>query len=168
MKSYAFQVVRDADLEIREDEAGDLLQTIEQSLARRRFGSVSQMTVAKDMPEHIQELLIQNLEIEPADVYPTEGTLGMSDIIALYDLELPQLKDPPFRPYTPPALKSGSDIFAAIKAHDIVLHHPYDSFSPVIDFLQQAANDPDVLAIKQTIYRVGKDSPILDPRRCRG
>ncbi|MEP6754398.1 MAG: polyphosphate kinase 1 [Chthonomonadales bacterium] len=161
LKSYAFQVVRDADLEIREDEAGDLLQTIEQSLARRRFGSVSQMTVAADMPEDIRELLVQNLEIEMSDVYQIDGTLGMSDLMSIYDLELPQHKDPPFRPRVPAALHTGADIFGAIRAHDIVLHHPYDSFTPVIDFLEHAANDPDVLAIKQTIYRVGKDSPIL-------
>lgn len=162
LKSYPFHVVRDADLEIREDEAGDLLQTIEQSLARRRFGSVTQLTVSSDMPEDIQDLLVHNLEIEKSDVYPADGTLAMSSLMALYDLELPRLKDPPFRPHVPAALRSGTDIFASIRAHDIILHHPYDSFSPVTEFVEVAAADPDVLAIKQTIYRVGRNSPIVE------
>jgi polyphosphate kinase len=159
--SYPFRVIRDADLEIREDEAGDLLQTIEQSLARRRFGAVSQLVVSADMPEAIRELLVHNLEISRNEVYPVEGPLGMSDLMALTSLDLPQHKDPPFRPRIPPSLRHGMDVFSSIRHHDILLHHPYDSFAPVVEFLQRAASDPDVLAIKMTIYRVGKNSPIV-------
>jgi polyphosphate kinase len=161
LQSFPFRVVRDADLEIREDEAGDLLQTIELSLSRRRFGFVTRLAVTPEMPEHIRGLLIHNLEIEPEDVYVVDGPLGLSDLMALYDLDAPHLKDPPFRPRIPAALRAEPDIFASIRKQDILLHHPYDSFQPVIEFVQTAAADPDVLAIKQTIYRVGKNSPIV-------
>jgi polyphosphate kinase len=161
VQSYPFRVIRDADLEIREDEAGDLLQTIEESLSRRRFGFVTQLSVGADMPEHIQQLLLHNLEIDEEDVYPGTDVLGMSELLALYDLDLPHLKDPSFRPYVPPTLRPGADLFASIRAHDILLHRPYDSFEPVVELVRAAAADPDVLAIKQTIYRVGKDSPII-------
>ncbi|NWJ48115.1 MAG: polyphosphate kinase 1 [Chloroflexi bacterium] len=162
VNSYAFRVVRDADIEIRQDEAGDLLQTVEESLARRRFGSVTQLLVDAHTPDSIKSILSSNLEIESDYVYPTEGPLGLADLMSLYELEIPGLKDPPFRPRVPSSLRSGTDIFASIRAHDILLHHPYDSFTPVIDFLNAAANDPDVLAIKQTIYRVGSNSPIVE------
>ena len=159
--SYPFRVVRDADLEIRADEAGDLLRTIEQSLARRRFGNVTQLIVDEDMPEPVRNLLVHNLEIEDTDVYTAEDALGLSDLMALYDLDLPHLKDQPFRPRVPGALKTGKDVFSSIRAHDVILHHPYDSFGPVVDMVETAADDPDVLAIKMTIYRVGKNSPIV-------
>lgn len=161
LQSYAFRVIRDADLEIREDEAGDLLQTIEMSLARRRFGSVTQLTVSDDMPEYIQALLLHNLEVEDADLYTARGHLGLGDLMALYDLELSHLKDPPFRVKYPTALRAGTDIWSSIRQNDIVLHHPYHSFSPVVEFVKTAAADPDVLAIKMTIYRVGRNSPII-------
>lgn len=161
VQSFPFRVLRDADLEIREDEADDLLRTIEQSLIRRRFGSVVRLTVARDTPQHVRGLLMKNLEIDPVDLYEEEGPLGLSDLMALYDLDLPALKDPPFRPHVPASLR-GSDIFAAIRARDILLHLPYDSFAPVVEFVRAAAADPDVLAIKQTIYRVGRNSPIIE------
>jgi polyphosphate kinase len=161
LQSYAFRVIRDADLEIREDEAGDLLQTIESSLARRRFGSVTKLSVSEDMPEHIQAMLLHNLEAEDADLYADRGRMGMGDLIALYDLELPQLKDAPFRVKHPATLRAGTDIWSSIRANDILLHHPYHSFTPVVEFVRAAAADPDVLAIKTTIYRVGKNSPIV-------
>ncbi len=161
VQSYPFRVVRDADLEIREDEAGDLLQTIETSLARRRFGDVSRLVVAGQTPEHIRSLLRQNLGIEEEDLYTADGPLGLSDLMPLYDLDLPQFKDPVFRPRVPAEITAGSDVFASIRAGDILLHHPYDSFTPVTEFVRAAAADPDVLAIKQTIYRVGSNSPII-------
>ncbi|HEX2912742.1 MAG TPA: polyphosphate kinase 1 [Chloroflexia bacterium] len=162
IKSYPFRVIRDADLEIREDEAGDLLQTIEASLNRRRFGEVVYLSVNKNMPEHIRTLLMTNMEIEAEDVYPSEGPLGLSDLIQLYELDLPRLKDPSFRPRTPGPLRSSNNIFKVLRSQDVLLHHPYDSFAPVIDFIQAAASDPEVLAIKQTIYRVGSNSPIVE------
>jgi len=160
--SYPFRVIRDADLEIREDEAGDLLQSIEESLVRRRFGSVSQLVVAEKMPPNIRELLRENLEIEPEHVYSMGGPLGMSDILNLYDVPAPALKDKPFQPRVPAAIRFGTDVFAAIREQDILLHHPFDSFTPVVDFIRTAAEDPDVLAIKQTIYRAGSNSPIIE------
>jgi polyphosphate kinase len=159
--SCPFRVVRDADLEIRFDEAEDLLETIEQSLAQRKFGSVSQLTVGSDMPAEIHDLLVQNLEITHEDLYPSSVSLGLADLMALYDLDLPHLKDPPYRPRVPAALRSGADLFAGIRAHDILIHHPYDSFTPVIDLIEAAARDPNVLAIKMTIYRVGSRSPVV-------
>jgi len=160
--SYAFRVIRDADLEIREDEAGDLLQTIERSLVRRRFGSVTRLEIDSRMPAHIRQLLLNNLEARTEDVYEASGPLGLSDLMGLCDLDRPDLKDRPFLPVVPPAFRSARDVFAAIRAGDILLHHPYDSFDPVVEFVRAAADDPDVLAIKQTIYRVGSKSPIVD------
>jgi polyphosphate kinase len=162
IESYPFRVIRDADLEIREDEAGDLLQSIEQSLQRRRFGSVVYLSVQSKMPDHIKSLLQSNLEIGPNDVYSVEGTLGLSDLMSLYDLELPGLKDLPFRPRTPNILRNPSNIFNVLQSQDILLHHPYDDFTPVVDFINTAATDKDVLAIKQAIYRVGSNSPIVE------
>ncbi len=160
--SYSFRVIRDADLEIREDEAGDLLQSIEESLVRRRFGSVSQLVVTDKMPLKIREMLRENLEIGPEHVYTVDGPLGMSDLINLYDVPAPALKDRPFQPRVPASLRTGSDLFAAIREQDILLHHPFDSFTPVVDFVRAAAEDPNVLAIKQTIYRAGVNSPIIE------
>ncbi len=158
-KSYAFRVVRDADFEIREDEAGDLLQSIERGLIRRRFGSVSQLEVSADLPTEIEELLVRNLQIDRRDVYRSEGVLGLSCLMDLMALDRPDLKDKPFRPRVPSSLRG--DVFAAIRERDILIHHPFDSFAPVVEFVQAAANDPDVLAIKQTIYRVGSDAPVV-------
>jgi polyphosphate kinase len=161
-KAHPFRVIRDADLEIREDEAGDLLQTIEKSLQRRRFGDVTQVVIEPEMPEKMRNWLVQNLEIRPDDIYENQGSLGLGDIMSLYGLDFPHLKDEPFRPRLTGQLRSREDIFRAIRANDILLHHPYDSFHPIIDFINAAANDPDVLAIKQTIYRVGSNSPIVE------
>lgn len=162
IKSYPFRVIRDADLEIREDEAGDLLQTIRNSLERRRFGDAVHLTVDSEMPMPIQDLLMKNLELDPTDVYPQEGALGLSALWQIYELNYPELKDRPFRPHIAPILRNAPNIFRVIHNHDILLHHPYDSFSPIVDFIQQAANDPEVLAIKQAIYRVGSNSPIVE------
>ncbi|MCC6728530.1 MAG: polyphosphate kinase 1 [Chthonomonadales bacterium] len=159
--SHAFRVIRDADLEIREDEAGDLLQTIEQSLVRRRFGSVAMLVVDTSMPREVRSLLTANLQVEARDVYDQPGPLGLSDLIALHGLPRPDLLDRPFTPRVPRALRRHEDVFAAVRASDVLLHHPYDSFEPVVQFVRAAANDPDVLAIKQTIYRVGSNSPIV-------
>lgn len=162
LKSYPFRVIRDADLEIREDEAGDLLQAIQASLSRQRFGDVVFLSVEKGMPENIRALLMANLEIDLEDIYPVDGPMGLSDLMQLYDLDAPRLKDPPFRPRTLNLLQNTSSIFRVLKTQDIVLHHPFDSFSTVVDFIQAAATDPEVLAIKQTIYRVGSNSPIVE------
>jgi polyphosphate kinase len=157
-----FRITRDADIEIEEDEAGDLLKTVEQQVRNRRFGFGVRLEIAAGMSPHMVKLLRHSLEMEEQDVYTIDGPLNIPDLMALYKLDLPQLKDEPFSPTTPTALRSGENIFDAIRHQDILLHHPYESFAPVVEFLRQAARDPNVLAIKQTLYRVGKDSPIVE------
>ncbi len=165
VESYSFRVLRDADLEIQEDEAPDLLETIEQGLRLRQFGPVVRLGVEAAMPAHMVELLRENLQASEDDIYPLRPPLGMSSLWELARLNHPELRDPPFVPAVPPMLrdlKNSEDIFAAIRRQDILLHHPYDSFGPVLDFIKAAATDPDVLAIKQTLYRVGRNSPVVD------
>jgi polyphosphate kinase len=159
---HPFRVIRDADIEIQELEADDLLQTVEQSLSRRRFGSAVALLVNPQMPAHLLGLITSNLELRPGDVYTIEGPLGLSDLMELSRLNRPDLKDPPFTPRIPPAFEDPSGMFAAIARRDILVHHPFDSFTPVVDFIRTAAKDPDVLAIKQTLYRVGARSPIVE------
>ena len=167
---HPFRITRDADLEIQELEAEDLLETMEQSVRQRRFGSITRMTINNDMPGYIREILFDNLEVDRNDVYPVEGLLGISDLMSIYQIERMDLKEIPYKPKIPTQLTgiSGngngnvSNIFNVIRQGDILLHHPYDSFTPVIDFLKSAAHDPDVLAIKQTLYRVGRKPPVVD------
>ncbi|MEI7768376.1 MAG: polyphosphate kinase 1 [Chloroflexales bacterium] len=159
--SAPFRVTRNADMEIEEDEADDLLSSIEQGVRQRRFGEVVRITVDKAMPERISNLLLTNLKIGPRDLYTVRGPLGLADLMALQKIDRPDLKDPPHMPTLPVVLRGGGDIFDTIRQGDVLLHHPYHSFSPVIDFIQAAAEDPQVLAIKQTLYRVGSNSPIV-------
>jgi polyphosphate kinase len=161
---HPFRVVRDADILIQELEAYDLLDTMEQSVRRRRFGSVVQLSVNKATPVDIRNILQENLELERRDIYTIDGPLGLSGLMGLTQIERYDLKDPAFVPATAGALNHDHDhnIFAAIRQGDILLHHPYDSFAPVVAFLQSAARDPDVLAIKQTLYRVGHNSPVVE------
>ena len=162
-ESWAFRVIRDADIEIQEDEAADLSRTIEASLRERRFGSVVQLTVDAGMPQDLRDVLMRNLQIGPDDVYAEEGPLGLSALGELLRLDRPDLKDAPFGPRTPHALRThGEDIFSVLRRQDVLLHHPFDSFTPVVDLIQAAARDPQVLAIKQTLYRVGSHSPVVN------
>jgi polyphosphate kinase len=164
IEAYAFRITRDTDMEIQEDEASDLLETIEQSLRQRHFGPAVRLEVDSGMPEHLIRPLVENLEVAAEDVYPLQRPLGMSSLMALMEINRPDLKDTPFVPAVPPQLrdlKTAGDIFAAIRRQDILLHHPYDSFGPVLDFIRAAAIDPDVLAIKQTLYRVGSNAPVV-------
>lgn len=160
--AHPFRVTRDADLEIEEDEASDLLTMIEESVGMRHFGFVVRLEVDTAMPERIREILETNLGIAPYQVYAVDGPIGLADLMGLLSIDRPDLKDQPFTPALPPALARGEDIFAAIRRHDILLYHPYDSFNPVVDFVRAAARDPNVLAIKQTLYRTGKNSPVVD------
>jgi polyphosphate kinase len=164
LADHPFRVVRDADILIQELEADDLLETMEQSVQRRRFGSVVQLSVNKATPTDIRDILRENLEVERRDIYTIDGPLGLSDLMGLMHIDRYDLKEPPFVPATPPALKHDhdQDMFASIRRDDILLHHPYDSFASVVAFLQSAARDPDVLAIKQTLYRVGRNSPVVE------
>jgi len=162
---HTFRVTRDADMEIQELEASDLLESMEQSVRQRRFGSVVRLTINPNMPTKMRELLIENLEIDRNDVYILEGHLGLSELMELTQIDRYDLKEKPFKPYITPVLEdiySDGNIFTTIQKGDILLHHPYDSFTPVIDFLKIAARDPDVLAIKQTLYRVGRNPPVVD------
>jgi polyphosphate kinase len=161
VESYAFRVTRDADMEIEEDEAHDLLDTIEQGVRQRAFGAVVRLAVDAAMPERLCRLLLSNLKLESEAIYSIDGPMGISDLMKIYALDRPDLKDPPFYPHIPAIIRAQPDIFSAIRQGDILLHHPYDSFAPVVDFIQTAANDPNVLAIKQTLYRVGRNSPIV-------
>ena len=159
--AYPFRVLRDADIEIQSDEAGDLLESIEKGLRQRRFGSVVNLTIQPGTPKKVRELLRANLEITPDEVWEVEGPLGLSDVAELTDLDRPDLKNPPLIPHPLPELRRGQDPFVAIRRGDLLLHHPYDAFSTVTDFIQAAAHDPQVLAIKQTLYRVGQNSQIV-------
>lgn len=161
LEAHRFRITRDTDIELQEDEADDLLRVIEENIRQRRFGNVVRLEVAKAMPEFMLDTLIENLEITREDVHILEGPLGLSDIMSLYDLPLHQLKEKPYYPVIPEIFEEEEDIFSIIKHKDVLLHHPYFSFSPVIDLIKNAARDPDVLAIKQTLYRVGTNSPIL-------
>src|SRR5918996_4625690 len=164
--AYPFRIIRDADLEIQELEAGDLLETMQQSVRRRKFGSVVQVEIYDNMPENIRELLIDNLEIRQNDVYVLSAPLGLSSLWQVYnDVERHDLKFPVYKPVVPKVFETATlagDIFEAIKRGNILLHQPYDSFNPVIDFLRAAARDPNVLAIKQTVYRVGQNAPVVE------
>jgi polyphosphate kinase len=161
IEAHRFRITRDTDIEIQEDEADDLLRVIEENIRQRRFGSVVRLEVANLMPEFMLDTLMENLQIKREDVHVLGGPLGMSDVMALYKLPLHQLKEKPFYPVIPKVFEEEEDIFSIIKQKDVLLHHPYDSFTPVIDFIKQATRDPEVLAIKQTLYRVGPDSPIV-------
>ena len=163
---HAFRIIRDADIEIQELEADDLLESMQQSVRRRKFGSVVNLAVYEDMTQGVRDLLIENLDIHPPDVVALTAPLGLSSLWQLYNhVERYDLKDSAYKPVVPPAFSagtSGSDIFDAIRQENILIHHPYDSFSPVVDFLRAAARDPNVLAIKQTLYRVGQNSPVVE------
>ncbi len=161
IQSHLFRLIRDADIEIEEDEAGDLLKTIEQGIRSRRYGKVVRLDITPAMPISVRKLLMKNLEVTERNVYEIDGLLGFSSLLELLKIDRPELKDDPFVPRNRIAEQFGTDIFAAIKAKDRLLYHPYDSFQPVVDFINQAALDADVLSIKQTLYRVGSNSPIV-------
>jgi polyphosphate kinase len=163
VETHLFRVTRDAEVTIQESEAHDLLETVEDFVRRRRFGTVVRLVVDSSMPDHIRSILARNLEIDPESVYSVELPLATSNLGDLYNYDRPDLKDPPFVPRIPRGLESvkGPKLFSAIRAQDFLLHHPFESFEPVVDFLETAACDPQVLAIKWTLYRVGQDAPIV-------
>ncbi len=160
-ESYVFRVTRNADMDIQEDEAGDLIESIQELVKMRRYGSVVRVAVEDTMPARIKEILIENLEVLPEGVYELRPPMGLSHLDCLLSLQRPELKDPPYHPLNVSVQEDGDDIFSAIRQRDILLHAPYDSFSPVVQFIRAAVNDPNVLAIKQTLYRVGKESPLI-------
>ncbi|MDQ6796695.1 MAG: RNA degradosome polyphosphate kinase [Actinomycetota bacterium] len=162
----AFRVTRNADLTPGDEEADDLLAAVELELRRRRFGRAVRLEVASSMSAETLELLMRELELEADDVYVIDGPLALSGLWSVYELDRPDLKDPPWIGVTQPRLIDGDgdacDIFAALREQEVLVHHPYDSFSTsVVSFIEQAAHDPKVLAIKQTLYRTSGDSPVV-------
>lgn len=159
--SYGFRVTRDADLDLQEDEADDLLRAIESELRKRRFGEPVRLEISHGMPAHLRERLLEALSLSAVDCYEIGGMLATSDVWTLVNIDEPALHDPPFTPAIPKRLIGTTDLFAAIREGDLLLHHPYESFDPVVQFVNQAANDPNVLAIKQTLYRTSGNSPVV-------
>ena len=161
--SYLFRVTRDADLDLQEDEADDLLRAIESELQKRRFGEPVRLEIERGMPEYIRDLLLSALQLAQTDCYEIEGLMGLGALWTIASIsDNVQLHDPPFTPAIPKRLIGVTDMFAAIRESDILLHHPYESFDPVVQFVRQAAEDERVLAIKATLYRTsGKNSPIV-------
>jgi polyphosphate kinase len=164
---HLFRVTRNADLAIEEDEADDLLLAIEEELRRRRFGEAVRLEVERSMPATTKALLLRGLGLDEADCYEISGMLDLTGLWAVAELDRPDLKPQPWTPVTPPRLMppdedEPADVFAAIRAGDVLIHHPYESFGASVErFITQAADDPDVLSIKQTLYRTTGDSPIL-------
>lgn len=160
--SFPFRITRDADLEIEVDEASDLLTTVEEVVEQRARGKPIRIEVECSMHDGICHTLGSKLGVPKSMIYRVAHPVGMADLMQLMALDRPELKDPPFLPSTPSDLADDQDVFSAIRRHDILLYHPYDSFTPVVNFIRQAARDPDVLAIKITLYRVGSNSPIVN------
>lgn len=166
VEHHAFRITRNADFEVEEDRDEDLLQALERELARRRFGSPVRLEVSDDMTESMLELLLRELDVDPGDVIELPGLLDLSALWQIYGVDRPALKDRPFVPATPPAFgerETPKSIFSTLRDGDVLVHHPYDSFSTTVQrFIEQAAADPNVLAIKQTLYRTSGDSPIVN------
>lgn len=168
LQHYAFRVTRNEDVEVEEDDAENLLKAMEQELQRRRFGPAVRLEVAEDLPPHVRDLLVRELQITDDDVFHLPAPLDLTGLEVIASLDRPELRYPAFRPTThhrlaPVETADAPDVFEAIRRGDVLLHHPYDSFSTSVQaFLSQAARDPKVLAIKQTLYRTSGDSPIVD------
>jgi polyphosphate kinase len=159
-KSHLFRVTRDADVEIRDDKASDLLDRIKESLRERRLGNAVRLEVSSTMPRTMVDYLTKSLRIEADDVYVVGGILGVGDLMQLYGLNRSDLKDKPIRMTVPAPLSQKKHFFDAIRKQDVLLHHPYTEYTTVTEFIEAAAKDPKVLAIKICLYRTGKDSPI--------
>jgi polyphosphate kinase len=160
---FPFHVTRDAEMELQELEAADLLASVEHGVRERRFGSVVRLVVTPSMPDLVRDLLVQNLEVDIRDVHAVEGPLALSGLAALASFDRSDLKFPPAFPAMPARLARGDeDLFTTVRRQDVLVHHPFESFAPVVDFLRSAARDPNVLAIKTTLYRVGRNSPVVE------
>ena len=159
--AYPFRVTRDADVEIEEDEAADLLEAITEVVGQRHFGTAVRLEIDEHMPPEIRDLLMQNLKLAPYQVFITPAPIGFADLAELTAVDRPELKFPPFQPVLRPVVERDQSLFTVLRRKNLLLYHPYDSFNPVVQFLRSAARDPNVLAIKQTLYRVGPNSPIV-------
>jgi len=164
IEAHPFRVTRDADMDLQEMEAADLLETVERHVRRRRFGSLVRLTINPTMPDRLKDLLMEELDVGSNDVYVIGGPLGLSSLMSLAGVDRHDLKAPVHVPAMPASLSRvgrSESIFSAVRRQDILLHHPYDSFTPVVEFIEAASRDPQVLAIKQTLYRVGRNSPVV-------
>jgi polyphosphate kinase len=160
---YQFRVTRNSDLFVDEEEIDDLRRALEGELAHRRYGAAVRLETSDDCPADIVQFLLRQFALHDVDTYSVPGPVNLNRLSAVYDLvQRPELKYAVFTPGVPRRLAGNTDLFASIRQKDILLHHPFQSFAPVMDFLRQAAADPNVLAIKQTLYRAGSDSPIVD------
>jgi polyphosphate kinase len=160
---YQFRVTRNSDLFVEQEEVDDLLRAVEGELASRRFGDAVRLETAHDCPEEILKFLLGQFGLTEDDLYKVSGQVNLNRLMAVYDLvDRTELKYAPFAPSIPERLRMGNDLFSTLRAGDVLLHHPFQGFGPVADFIKQAASDPSVLAIKQTLYRAGSDSTIVD------
>ncbi len=157
-----FRVTRNTDVEIIEDESSDLLEAVKDLVDRRPFGEVVRLEVGDQVSKEIFDFLVRNFHIAPFQIYRHKGPLAFADLMSLTGVDRPDLKDEPFVPRIPSPCISGAPQFSILRKRDVVLYHPYDSFVPVLDFIRRAATDPKVVAIKQTLYRVGSESPVVD------
>ncbi|MDX6445031.1 MAG: polyphosphate kinase [Blastocatellia bacterium] len=160
--AYEFRVTRDADIEVREDEADDLLHALEKGLRKRRFGTPVRLEVSSSMPAEMVNYLAASLGLVSDDIFRIEGPLNIGDLLSLCEVNRPDLKYRPLRPSVPAVLSNGTSIFDAIKEGDLLLHHPYSAYSTVTEFIRAAADDPKVLAIKICLYRTGSRSEIAE------
>ncbi len=160
--SCTMRVTRNLDYTLLENEVVDLLKSVQREVTSREHQEAVRVDLSGEVPDNVMRLLMRELRIEGADVYQKPAPLMLQGLMGLYNLPLPLLKDPPFNPRLPKQMESRDDIFSLIAEEDLLLHHPFDSFYPTIEFLHQAAHDPNVLAIKQTLYRTSGDSPIID------
>jgi polyphosphate kinase len=165
---YAFRVTRDADIDIRDEEANDLLRALQQELRKRRFGSPVRLEVSMDMPDDMLSYLMESIGVEPDDVYLVEDPMNVLDLAPLCQLDNPELKFKPLHTTIPQSLRERGSIFEAIKRRDILVHHPYTDYSVVTDFIRSAAEDEDVRAIKICLYRTGQQSEIAETLRQAG
>ena len=162
MRSFVFRVIRDADVEIQELEAPDLVAMVERSIRLRRFGEPVLLEVDADMPASMRKFLMSILDLEQSDVFAVKGIIGLDVFDELASIDIPALRWPAHRPYMSPSLANPASLFDSIRKHDVIVHHPFDSFEPVEQFVASAATDPDVIGIKQALYRVGTKSPIVE------
>ena len=160
--TYLFRVTRDADIELLEDEAGDLMRTLERELQRRRDRFPVRLEVSSDTPDKILKVLTEGIGIDPENVVKVDGFVDIPDLMELYNLDLPQLKDRQFPVVYPSVFHDKKNIFDVLRKRDLLVHHPYTAYSTVTEFVDQAAEDPDVQAIKICLYRTGKDSPVVN------
>ncbi|MGE0859025.1 MAG: polyphosphate kinase 1 [Gammaproteobacteria bacterium] len=160
---YQFRVTRNSDLFVDDEEVDDLVKALEGELQQRRFGDAVRLEVASECPRQMIALLKQEFDLQDPDIYTCQGPVNLTRLMAVFDMiDRPDLKFPGFTPARPNRLPQGSELFDVIRRGDVLLHHPFQSFAPVLDFLYQAARDPAVLVIRQTLYRTGPDSPVVE------